>query len=158
MAELIALLLYISTITPAPIQVTATGYTCSPHPHNAMSNTPGMCIRTYTGTDPHQPGVACPENYLGRRFYIPGYGILRCDDVPYHRTHSGLPHFDIRIVGANGYERAMAVSIGPMTIYLLPLPQGQERKGISHATGTYAGISLGITRSGLLNRRRSLLA
>lgn len=134
MAEMIAVLVYIASIVPMPMEVTATGYTCSYHPRNAMATTPGMCIETATQTSPFLPGVACPEKYLGRWFFVPGHGKLKCDDVPYHRTMNGLPHFDIRIVGANGYDRAMAVSIGPMLIYLLPERAGQHPKEITHVT------------------------
>jgi hypothetical protein len=156
-AEIIAVLLYIVAIVPTPMEVTATGYTCSYHPSNAMATTPGMCIETFTGTSPLLPGVACPEQFLGRWFWIPGHGRLKCDDVPYHRTMNGLYHFDIRIVGSDGYNRAMAVSIGPMLIYLLLERAGQQPKVISHATSITLR-SIWTSRFGWRVSNRRLLA
>lgn len=100
-----------------------THYTCEYHPRNVMATTPGSCIATADGSDPHAPGVACPDrSWLGRWVEIPGYGLLRCDDVPYHAQIYGLPHFDIRLVGEGAFPRALQLGAGAMTVHPIQEP------------------------------------
>lgn len=113
MAEILAVLLYIITLVPQPVDVTLTSYTCERDPRNPMS-APGMCIETAHGADPAAPGIACPRSWEGRRYFLPGHGLLICDDVPRDETLFGYAHVDVRVAT---YDLARAVSIGTHTIY-----------------------------------------
>ena len=119
-AVLIAFLFPLSGHASPGIPVTATAYSCEAHPDNPMFS-PGMCIVTAHGGDPHQPGIACPDDWAGRVYYVPGFGRLICDDTPYRRTLFGLPHVDIRVPT---YQMALVVGIGEMWIYDAPVTRG----------------------------------
>lgn len=100
-----------------------TFYTCVHHPANAMTTTPGSCRQTADGSDPMLPGLACPDRtWLGRRVEIPGYGLLRCDDVPNRRVIKGLLHFDVRLVGSDAYTRALELGALEMVVYPVQEP------------------------------------
>lgn len=86
-----------ATPTPAlsPIAVAMTAYTCAP-------GTPMYpCGLTANGSDPAQPGMACPRAWLNRWFYVPNFGWLQCDDTPRHDylfiNGRDLPHVDVRV-------------------------------------------------------------
>jgi len=108
-----------SSLTETPgIVAFVTHYTCEYHGRNSMATTPGSCLHTADGSNPFLPGLACPDrSWLGRWVEIPGYGLLRCDDVPYLSEIYGLPHFDVRLVGEGAFLRAEQLGAGEMTIY-----------------------------------------
>lgn len=84
-----------------PITVEATGYTCQPVQGNPMT-VPGMCVALASGSEEvMSPGMACPRAWMGMGFYVPGQGVLRCDDTGAHDflfTTRGIyrPHTDFR--------------------------------------------------------------
>jgi hypothetical protein len=84
-------------------------YTCEYDTRNAMATTPGSCIATRTGADPHRPGAACPAAWTaeGREVYIPGHGWLTCDDTGRWDYWGGDPHIDVRLSGAGSYAEAI---------------------------------------------------
>ncbi len=107
---------------PAPVVIRGyvTHYTCVHHTQNAMTNTPGSCRYTADGSDPLQPGIACPDrSWLGQMVEVPGYGVLRCDDTPRRSHLYGLPHFDIRLVGVDAYQRALQAGAYESDVYLV---------------------------------------
>lgn len=107
-----------------PVEVIATSYTCQDHPSNAMF----PCNTTRWGADPLTEGMACPVLWARMGFFVPGRGVLTCDDSGRYDSLYGLPHLDIRV---GSYDEAVAFGIRRMVIYrwIAPL-SGQERKGI----------------------------
>ena len=95
------------------VLVSATAYTCAPHPANAMANTPGMCVVTRWGSDPHAPGMACPASWRGRVFEVEGVR-LTCDDTGAYDYYNGLPHIDVRLAT---YPAAYAWGVRTNTIW-----------------------------------------
>lgn len=127
MTALFAFLLTVASIPAAvlePIPTTATAYTCQDHPANRMF----PCGTTRWGADPTTEGMACPPEWARMALFVPGRGVLTCDDTPRHSTLYGLPHIDIR---ARSYDEAIAWGIKEIVIYRWILPaRGQERKGV----------------------------
>lgn len=136
MTALFAFLLTVASIPAAAVPpstpVYLTAYTCSHHPNNAMTTTPGMCQATYTGGRVDTPGAACPRDMLGKQIVWRGY-VLRCDDLPYHEYWEiaqgvYVPHIDIRFTEEmGGYWGAMETSAGVDVVWIVPV-RGQTRK------------------------------
>lgn len=106
-----------ATVPVAPpletIRVTATAYTCDAHPRNPMH----PCGPLRWGGEVEAPGMACPAAWRDRRFYVPRFGVLRCDDTPRDETLHGYPHVDLRV---STYERAMWWGVRPLVIVACP--------------------------------------
>lgn len=108
-----------------PITVEATGYTCDPHPRNPMT-APGMCIALANGSrEVMSPGMACPPEWMGMGWYVPGRGVQYCDDTgafDFLRNPKGAyrPHTDIRFAT---FAAAWQWGRKPIVIYLIRPPR-----------------------------------
>jgi hypothetical protein len=127
-----------------PITVEATGYTCQPIQGNPM-HVPGMCVALANGSEEvMSPGMACPRDWMGMGFYVPGQGMLYCDDTGAHDflfTARGIyrPHTDFRFT-----TLSTVWSWGKHTvvIYRLRSPQKDAR----HASSFDSACALCRTR------------
>lgn len=82
--------------------VTATKYSCEYHVENKMATTEGFCEITRWGADPSTRGVACPVDWRDWWLWVPGQGVLKCDDtssasIGGDGTLGGFPHVDVRV-------------------------------------------------------------
>ena len=127
MTALLALLLSLPVSVAAavplePIRTTGTAYTCQDHPANRMH----PCGTTRWGADPLTDGMACPPQMARMGLFVPGRGVLTCDDSGRYDSLYGLPHLDIRV---GSYDEAVAFGIREIVVYRVIVPRwGQERK------------------------------
>jgi hypothetical protein len=127
MTALLALLLSLPVSVAAavplePIYTTATSYTCQDHPSNRMF----PCGTTRWGADPLTDGMACPVLWARVGLFVPGRGVLTCDDSGRYDSLYGLPHLDIRV---GSYDEAIVFGIREVVVYRWIVPvRGRERK------------------------------
>jgi hypothetical protein len=108
----------VSAASPPGVAVFATGYTCEAHPNNSMTGNCQAPRWGAPGDEYKEHGMACPPEWKGQVFQVPGYGTRVCDDTGAFDTLHGLPHIDIRF---DTYQEAVRV-YGETAILQPPSP------------------------------------
>lgn len=98
-----------------PVEIWLTKYTCDYHPDNVMTNSPGMCLVTASGGDPHTVGIACPAEWIGTDIYLPDWGWRTCDDTGKYPDWKGKKHLDLRVLN---WAEAWPGYSGYYTVYV----------------------------------------
>ena len=94
-----------------PVEVVATSYTCEPIQQNPMH----PCGPLRYGGDVHSHGMACPPEWAGTAFFVPGQeNVLVCDDTPRHASLNGLAHIDLRLPT---YDAAIRYGVRRVVVY-----------------------------------------
>jgi len=80
------------------------------------------------GCGPRNGRHGLPVLWARMGLFVPGRGLLACDDSGRYDSLYGLPHLDIRVAT---YDAAVRFGIRTIVVYrwIVPL-RGQERKGV----------------------------